>query len=106
MANHDIPRTRTRVTEQLFGVDVNRDVVCLRVYEHVRQGHDPAFPDFYVLQFRYAGRRMDRSSRVTTQLTGRNARARLDAELAEARPLLAATLLTEADRVSAELAAR
>ena len=61
--------------------------VC-RVYEHTRQGH--ALPEFYVLQFRRRDDgRMDRSTRVTNQISGKNARARLAKEMTEVRALFA-----------------
>ena len=50
---------------------------------------------FYVVQYREINRRIDRSSRVTRQFTGPNARARLSSELAAVRKV----------RLSSELAA-
>lgn len=58
------------------------------MYRHVRQGHTR--PEFYVLQFaRHPDGRMNRATRVTSQISGANAEARLEAEMAEVRALFA-----------------
>jgi hypothetical protein len=91
MANHDIPRRNTTVIEELHGfADDGRPAHC-RVYRHVRQGHTQ--PEFYVLQWleRPGDGRMDRATRVTSQVSGARAEARLEAEMAEVRALFAAS---------------
>ena len=90
MANHEIPRTADRI-ETLFGIDADGNVVRCVIFQHKRPGH--VHPMFYVVQYREISRRIDRSSRSTRQFTGPNARRNLDADLAEARVLLADSLV-------------
>jgi hypothetical protein len=86
MANHEIPRTATRI-ERLFGVDAEGNVVVCSVYQHTRQGH--TLPMYFVVQYRERNRRIDRSSRVTAQFSGPDAAVRLSGELRETRAALA-----------------
>lgn len=86
MANHEIPRTAQRI-ETMFGVDANGDVVRVVIFEHKRQGH--VHKMYYVLQYREIARRIERGSRHTRQYTGPDALARLEADIAETRDLLA-----------------
>jgi len=88
MANHQIPRTAERI-EQLEAPDADGATVRCRVYRHTRAGH--ARPMFYVVQYRLtAAGRVDRASRVTSQISGARARARLDAEMTTVRAMFAA----------------
>lgn len=89
MGNDSIPRTAT-LTEDLFGIDADGNVIRTKVFRHRRAGH--AHPMFWVLQYRELNRRIDRSTRRTRQFTGPDAQARLDADMAETRRLLAASL--------------
>jgi hypothetical protein len=87
MANHEIPR-RARQVEELTAPGADGVTVRCRVYEHTRQGHGR--PMFYVVQYRLtAAGRIDRDTRVTNQISGPDARARLDAEMTETRRLFA-----------------
>jgi hypothetical protein len=87
MGNARIPTRGTRVIERAHGIDADGDVITLAVFRHVRAGHE--LPEFYVVQYHEHGRRIDRGTRVTQQFSGPRAAERMDAELAEARELLA-----------------
>lgn len=87
MANHQIPRGARRI-ERIEGVAADgRRAVC-SVYEHTRAGH--AQPMFYVVQYLLtADGRIDRATRVTNQVSGRNAPRRLRTEMAATRRMFA-----------------
>jgi hypothetical protein len=88
MANHSIPRASTLIEWQTAWADDGR-TAHLKVYEHTRAGH--SLPEFYALWFAtQPGGRMDRSTRVTQQFSGKSGRARLDEELAASRAEFAA----------------
>lgn len=57
MANHQIPRA-AQVTETIHGVTDDGNAASTYVCRHTRRGHDT--PEFYLVQFRWAGRRVDR----------------------------------------------
>jgi hypothetical protein len=87
MANHRIPGGAPPV-EELTAADADGAPVVCRVYRHVRAGH--TLPEFYILQFRrLPDGRMDRSSRVTQQFSGKTAETRLATEMTEIRRLFA-----------------
>jgi hypothetical protein len=98
MANHQVPRAGTQRAEVIHGIDADRNVVTAVVFRHVRRGH--AEPEFYLVQYREAARRIERGSRVTRQYSGPRAAARLEADLGEVRDLLAASRVAEAARVA------
>jgi hypothetical protein len=87
MANHQVPRTAECI-ETLEAPDADGATVRCRVYRHTRAGH--AQPMFYVVHYRLtpAGR-IDRSTRVTNQISGARAQYRLDTELAAVRAMFA-----------------
>jgi hypothetical protein len=88
MANHQVPRT-AECTETLEAPDAAGATVRCRVYRHTRAGHSR--PMFYVVQYRLtAAGRIDRGTRVTNQISGARARARLDAEMTGVRAMFAA----------------
>ena len=97
MANHQVPRTATRV-EQVHGVDADGNVITAVVFSHTRAGH--AHPVFYLVQYRERSRRIMAGSRVTEQFGGESGRARLDVELAETRRLLAESRVRASRRQS------
>jgi hypothetical protein len=84
MASHQIPR-RAALAERLFGIDPDGNVVVCSVYTHRRAGHE--LPDFYTVQYREVSRRIDQATLTTSQLTGKRAAERLEAELSAVRPL-------------------
>lgn len=91
MANHQIPR-RARRIERIEGRAANGQPAVCSVYEHTRQGHSQ--PMFYVVQYLLTDDgRIDRPTRVTNQVSGAGARARLEAELTETRRLFAESLV-------------
>jgi hypothetical protein len=100
MANHEVPRTATRV-ERFFGIDAEGDVIVTSVYQHTRAGH--AHPMFYVVQYRERLRRIDRSTRWTREFSGPAARERMEsqANLGEARALCAESRERASRRVRA-----
>lgn len=98
MANHRIPRP-ARVIEEIHGVTGDGGAATTYAYEHTRRGHQA--PEFYLVQFRWAGRRIDRDSRWTRQYSGPRAAARLEADLAEVRELMAASRVAAAERGAA-----
>jgi hypothetical protein len=98
MANHRIPRRNTQRVEEFHGIDAGGDVVTVAVFRHVREGH--AEPEFYLVGYREAARRIDRASRVTQQFSGPRAAERLEAELAVSRALMADSRVAEAERVA------
>lgn len=102
MANHQIPR-RARRIEQIHGIDADGQVVTCAVYEHTRAGH--SFPMFYTVQYREAGRRIDRPTRITNQLSGPGARQRLAAELAGTRQAMEDSRLAEHARLFGQVCA-
>jgi hypothetical protein len=87
MANHQIPQASERIEELICVTSEGRTARC-RVYRHTRAGHSR--PDFYVVQYLLTAKgRVDRDTRVTSQITGAHAQARLDAEMSEVRALFA-----------------
>jgi hypothetical protein len=91
MANHRIPRRNTRQVEELTCYTDEHRVFRLRVYRHVRQGHDA--PEFYVVQYLLDDRGgVDRSTRVTTQFSGARAETRLNGAMAASRTMVAAQI--------------
>src|SRR5260221_11267744 len=88
MANHQIPKRARRIMDA-FGIDADGHTIRCRVYTHTRQGHQQ--PMFYVVQYRETAGKIDRDTRRTIQISGRNAQQRLDAEMAETLALFAAT---------------
>jgi hypothetical protein len=90
MANHDIPRTATRI-ETLFGIADDGNILVFKTYEHTRAGHPR--PMYFVLQYLCDGRKLNRATRTTRQFTGHDARARLEAEMDEVRPMFTARAL-------------
>jgi hypothetical protein len=95
MANHQIPLTAKRV-EQVFGIDADGNVVVCSVYRHTRQGHE--LPMFYIVQYREQARHIDRSTRVTRELTGPSAPAKLAEAMTEVRAALAQSRMRAARR--------
>jgi hypothetical protein len=98
MANHEVPRTAKRI-ERIHGIDADGNVVTVSVYQHTRQGHSR--PMFYVVQYREHDRRIVRASRWTNQFSGPDARARLEADLAESRDALADSRVRAAHALAA-----
>lgn len=98
MANHEVPRA-ARVTEEIHGVTAGGDAASTYAYRHVRRGHER--PEFYLVQFRWDGRRIDRESRWTRQYSGPRAAARLEADLREVRELMADSRVAAAVRGAA-----
>lgn len=93
MANHEIPRKAQRI-EDLTGRADNGQVAKVRVYRHRRDGD--LFPIFYVVHYLLKdtgrGPQIDRSTRATEQFSGASGADRVEAEVAEIRKLLAASL--------------
>jgi hypothetical protein len=98
VGNARVPRANTREVERVHGIDDDRNVVTLVVFEHVRAGH--AAPGFYVVQYRERSRRTDRAPRVTRQYSGPRAAERLEADMHTPRELLAESRAREAARVT------
>jgi hypothetical protein len=86
MGNARIPRKAAEV-DTVTGRAPDGRVLRVRAYRHVRAG--AAEPMFYVVGYELAGDQVRVSTRRTRQMTGPGAEARMRAELAEARALLA-----------------
>ena len=98
MANHRVPGNSDRI-EQVHGVNDDGDVVTVAVFRHVRRGHSA--PEFYVVGYREAGRRIDRGTRWTRQYSGARAAERLEEDMADVRRYMAESRV----RAAAALAA-
>ncbi len=97
MANHQIPR-RARRAEQLFGIDADGNVVVCAVFEHTRQGH--ALPMYFIVQYRERDRRIDPGTRITRELSGPGAPAKLAEAMTEVRAALAESRIRAARRAA------